>query len=140
MVEFGPALFVTLFLLFFPMVNLIALGVSYGASATLNDLQVREAALQPSNLVLNPGGAVQKSIPEQWMDSIGKLVTDKTPKTMVSYRVASPTDKTVTVSTKVVARPFLTIPFLSTIPGLGAPVDFTLTSERIVENPAGVRL
>lgn len=138
MVEFGPVLFILLFFFFFPMVNLIGLGVSYGACATLNDLQVREASLQPSNLVFNPGGQVQKAIPDQWMASIGRLVTEASPKTVVRYTTGVGTAKNVVITTTVSARPFLAIPFFCSIPGLGAPVDFTVTSERVVENPAGV--
>lgn len=139
LVEFAPALFVMLFFFFFPLVNLIGLGLEYAACATLNDLQVREASLQPSNLVLNPGGNVQKEIPAQWLKSLGTIVTMETPRTSVQYIVNSNTDKTVAITTRVVARPFLAIPFFSAIPGLGAPVEFTLTSSRVIENPAGVK-
>ena len=143
--EFGPALVILFFCLFFPMIDLLALGMSYCSCLSLNEVQVREAALEPQKLAQSADGAVIKTIPDQWVKSgLGQLANmQSNPQTTLSYHQGESTgngvhDKYVTVTTHVLVRPLLTLPTGFKLPGLSAPVDFVVGTERLVENPSGV--
>ncbi|MBX9691941.1 MAG: hypothetical protein K2Z81_06115 [Cyanobacteria bacterium] len=132
--EFGPALFIALFFGVFVMVDLIGLGYGYCTVQSLNDLQLREAAKLPRKLAEDPNGIVCKSVPEQWKDTVmgGVACIESFPETGVSYPEDSKVPM-VTVATTVQVRPILTIPIFPKVPGLGAPVTFTITNCRILE-------
>lgn len=143
--ELGPALLILFFFLFFPLVDLLSLGMSYTSALALNELQVREAAFQPSSEAKKPGGQVRKTIPDQWTKSgLGRFVNlQQNPRTSVSYRLGESSgnglrDKYVKVVTTILVNPFLNVPLLPGIPGISQSVEFTICSERIVENPSGV--
>jgi len=136
--EFAPALFILLFLCFFPLLDLLALCVSYGAGYSLNAAQVREAALLSYKEARdNPEGAVAKVIPNKWRGSgLGAFVKVSGPiLTRVTYSDAG-AGKTVVVATRMTVSPFLTIPVLPGVPGLSMPVTLTWQSERPLEDSA----
>lgn len=136
--EFAPALFILLFLCFFPFLDLLAIGVTYGLGYTLNAAQVREAALLPYQEARdNPDGPIIKTIPQKWRNSgLGAFAKVDGPiGTRVSYGTVG-SDRTVTVSTRMTVRPFLTIPLIPGVPGLSAPVTFSWSSERPMEDAA----
>jgi hypothetical protein len=137
--EFGPALVVLLVALFFPMINLLSLGLSYALCMVLNYSQVHEASLVPYTEATSATGAIIKVIPDQWLGGMGKFVkTNAPPQTEVSYRgdPKDENDRTVIVSTTVTCYPFLPVPLpIVDIPGLNGPVTFNICSERPVENP-----
>lgn len=139
--ETGPALFILLLMLFFPLLDLVAMGASYMSCVTLNDLQLREASLLPKAEAQSDTGAVKKKIPDDWKSKgIGAFVgLEKPVETTVDYVTGTKDkherqDMLVRVTTNVRCRPFLTIPFFPGIPGLGAPMDFRIQTERLVEN------
>lgn len=134
--ELGPALLILFLFLFFPLVDLMSLGVIYMSCATLNDLQLREAALLSKAEAQDPAGRVRKGIADVWQQSgLGQFVkVVDSPATTVSYSQRQD-DEVVVVTTNVTASPFLTIPLFPGVPGLGAPVSFTFANERLVENP-----
>lgn len=142
--EFGPALFVLLIFIFFPVVDLLSIVVSYGACMVLNFNQVHEAALIPHTDAADAGGPIKKGIPDQWLNGMGRFVKMVgSPQTNITYRNGetapdknNSTDKLVMVETKVVCSPFLPIPLpVVNVPGLNGPFTFDLTSERPMENP-----
>ena len=136
--EFGPALALLLICFFFPLVDLISIGISYCSCMLLNDLQVHEAALIPWKKAKSATGPVRHDIPLEWMDAgVGKFVKVQLPiKTKVSYRTGQAGDKIVAVSTTVTCSPFLPIPVpVANVPGLNGPMTFNITSERTMENP-----
>ncbi|HMW90472.1 MAG TPA: hypothetical protein PLC15_05190 [Candidatus Obscuribacter sp.] len=140
--EFGPALGIILICFFFPMIDLLAMGVSYGLCMVLNHNQAHEAALLPNADATNAGGIVKKGIPDQWLDGMGRFVKlSGYPSTNVSYRngvadASNNQDKFVTVSTTLTCNPFLPIPVpVLNVPGLNGPMTFTVTSECQLENP-----
>jgi hypothetical protein len=136
--ELGPALFLLILCMFFPMVNLCTLGASFAACVSLNHTQLREAALLANHEAANSKGSVIKAIPEAWKNSgIGQFVGSiKTPETKVNYRkIDGISNEAVTVTTTVTVKPFITVPLFN-IPGLGAPISYTISSERLVENAA----
>jgi hypothetical protein len=139
--ETGPAIFILLLMLFFPLLDLVAMGAACMSCVTLNDLQLREAALLPKTEAQAEGGAVKKRIVDDWKSKgIGVFVGLEQPvNTSVNYVTGTKDSKErqdmlVRVQTRVRIRPFLTIPFFPGIPGLGAPMDFQITTERLVEN------
>ena len=141
--ELGPVLFVLFVMILFPLIDLMAIGVTYSSGCVLNSLQVREAALLTASIVQDPTGPVKQRIPDNWVTSgLGRFASlESSPLTTISYRdgVADANgimDRFVVVTTALKVRPFLAIPFFPGVPGLGATVAFTITSERVVENPA----
>ncbi len=130
--EFGPALFILLFFGVFVMVDLIGLGFGYSTLQSLNDLQLREASKLPRKLAEDPDGIVCKGVPEQWKDGAMGATVESFPVTTVTYPLDSKVPL-VSVTTTVDIRPILTIPIFPKVPGLGAPVTFTVTNSRILE-------
>jgi hypothetical protein len=134
--EFGPALFFILFFALFPVLNMISLGYGYLSSATLNDLQLREAAKVPKSQATDQSGAVLLTIPQRYLATVtgGISGLKDLPQTNLSYTLDA-SGAYVTVATTVNLYPLLTIPFFPGVPGVGAPATVTVTSTRVLENP-----
>lgn len=135
--ELSVALLLLFFFAFFPLVDLLGIGLIYSSCTTLNDLQVKEASLVARSEALNPNGRVQKTIPQDWANAaLGKLAKPvSAPQTTVSYDQTDPSsDRYVVVKTVVTTYPFITIPFFAAVPGLGQPVTFVITSQRVLES------
>lgn len=141
--EFGPGLLILFGSTFFPLILLIALGVTYGCGYTLNNLQIREAAVLTKTEAESATGNVKKNIPEYWQSQgIGQFASIVGPPiTQVSYKKGQidnegRQDWIVVVNTKIEARPFLMgMPFIPGIPGLTSAAPFTYESEAVIENP-----
>lgn len=141
-VELAPALFILFLLLFFPLIDLMTMGVEYASCYTLNDLQLREAANLPKSQAQDPAGIVKDRIPSEWRHSgLGAFVNViGNPNTSISYLdgetdATGTQDKYVVVTTSVTAHPFVTLPFVIPVPGLSAPMTFTISTRRMLENP-----
>jgi hypothetical protein len=141
MAEMGPALWILLMCFFFPMLVLLGMCLSYGSVFVLNTLQVHEASLLSYEDAEDPAGAVCTTIPTDWSnDGIGKFVQlVSPPTTQVSYKLGSLNsnnvqDHMVTVVTTCSIKPFVPVPIIPNVPGLSAPVTFTISSDRLVEN------
>jgi nitrate reductase NapE component len=134
--EFGPALFLFLIFMLFPVIDVISMGFAYFAACTLNDLQLREAARQPKTQVLSIDGLVQETIPQKWRASnLSILIAPQTNiTTAVNYKPGVGAVY-LTLNTTVSFRPLLPIPFLNGIPGLGAPLTLTISGSRPLEDP-----
>jgi hypothetical protein len=134
--EFGPALFFLFIFAVFPVVDIIGLCFGYLSCVTMNDLQLREAAKLPKSVATLQTGSVQQIIPQKYMATVMGAFSGLTelPVTTVTYTLGK-TAVYVTVSTTVTVRPFLTIPFFVKVPGLGEPASFTISNNRILENP-----
>lgn len=143
--EFGPAVFVLIIAIFFPLCDLISIGVSYTMLMVLNYNQVHEAALIDSSDALDPSGSVKKGIPDTWRNGMGHFVNmSGSPITEVTYRDGQQEaggggsgvlDKIVRVRTTVTCNPFLSIPFFVNVPGINAPFPLVVFQERPLENP-----
>jgi hypothetical protein len=139
--EFGPALGILLVCFFFPLLNMLVLGVSYCLCMVLNYNQVHEASLVHMNDAVSLNGPVCKDITNKWLAGMGKFVrTEGYPQTSVSYRdgqtTGNVTDRIAVVQTAVVCQPTLSIPLFGTsVPGLNAPMSFSISSESTMENP-----
>lgn len=146
MAEFGPALGILLIAIFFPLIDLLSVCVSYGLVVVLNNNQVHEASLLPYTDAGNPTGVVMKGIPDSWSGGMGHFVKKEgNIVTEVGYRVGQKSsdsgnkdviDRIVRVTTTVKCSPFLPIPLpVANVPGLNGPMLFTVSSERQMENP-----
>src|SRR5205823_1367132 len=123
-----------LIMIFFPMLDLISMGVAYGSCMFLNSAQVKQAALIPSADAQSTTGIVKKTLVDVWLSQgLGRFVKIAAyPKTDVSYRdgETDPTthikDKIVRVNTTFSCNPFITVPAppILGIPGLSAPMTF----------------
>lgn len=143
--EFGPAMLVLLICIFFPVCDLISIGVSYTLVMVLNYNQVHEAALVDSADALDAGGSVKKGIPDTWRSGMGHFVNmSGNPITDVTYRAGQTetgsgangaADTIVRVRTTVNCNPFLSIPFFVNVPGINAPFPLVVFQERPLENP-----
>lgn len=135
--EMAPALFLLLVVAVFPVLDLIFDGLAYCACVTLNNLQLREAVRVPKSQATDPAGTVQQEIPNNWRASalggLAPLLAD--PVTEVTYDVVAG-NAVANVSTSVSVRPLMVIPFFPNVPGLSAPMPLTITTSRILENPA----
>jgi hypothetical protein len=139
--EFGPALGILLICFFFPLLNMLILGVSYCLCMVLNYNQVHEASLVHMNDAVSLNGPVCKDITDKWLAGMGKFVrAEGYPQTTVSYRdgqtTGNVTDRIAMVQTTVACQPTISIPlFGASVPGLNAPMAFSLSSESTMENP-----
>ena len=152
--EFGPALFVLLVLIFFPMIDLIQMGVAYMSCNFMNEQQLNHLSTN-LQVVTNTSSS---GFPAFSAYSIGIAVNDlNTFRTFLNHsafaRLANivplgsisatniigpvyrPTENTyyVQFSTVITSNPFLFIPFFHGMPGIGAPVTYTIAGERPVE-------
>jgi hypothetical protein len=137
--EMGPALFILLIAIFFPLLDLALVGLAYFSCATLNDLQTNKAAMLPQSEAESEGGPVKKGVREAWqLSAIGTLARlAGEPSTDVSYTEFG-ADQCVVVSTSFSVKPFLPIPFIPGVPGISAPVGFTIQGKRLLEDPSNL--
>ncbi|MGE0264400.1 MAG: hypothetical protein AB7V06_17125 [Candidatus Obscuribacterales bacterium] len=131
--EMGPALFILIFCGLFVVVDLIGVGFNYMCCMTLNDLQLREAAKLPSQVADQDSGPVKHDIPAQFRQTVlgGLSGLRQDPLTVVEYG-SDQGNSFVTVSTTATVEPFLKIPIFPGVPGLGAPVQFTVSGTRLI--------
>lgn len=134
--EFGPALFFVLLVIFFPLLNLAMVGLTYFCCSTLTDLQAEKAALLPRSQAEDAGGPVKSALPSVWMrtgmGAFAKL--SQTPQTRLSYPIIGVT-RHVQVTTNFSASPFMPIPFIPGVPGISSPLGFNFSSKRVLEDP-----
>lgn len=140
--EFGPALIVLLIFFFFPLVDLLAIALSFGICTVLNTNQAHEASLDKYQDAADPNGIVMKVIPTTWAAGMGRFVRSAgAPITTVGYRDGDKNsdgqiDKVVRVTTTVNCNPSVPLPIpVANIPGLNGPYTVTITSEKTMENP-----
>lgn len=143
--EFGPAFFLLLTFGLLPLIDVVVMGIDYAAAYYLNEMQLREAQKLPKSVATSEKGPVIEAVPRLWRAGlIGGLTPANTAiTTSVGYKPVpwQPVGQAqtldfwfVTVTTTASFRPLLSIPFLNGIPGLGAPITFSIVGRRPVEN------
>ena len=139
--EFGPALFILLVIVFFPMVDLLGVCAGYVMSEIYHNYMIREIALSSP-----PGVATDPKCPIQTQAAAITKVTNSFQSssffnflnmkagdlacTQVVYQPNQINPTTVICTTSTTIKPFISIPYWGTCPGLNAPYTFTITSER----------
>jgi hypothetical protein len=144
--ELAPVLFILLFLGFFPLLCLLQVVVGYTGCWYLN---CQQADLAAQSLIARGGqftntSAVQAKLDtfaQNWQQSpLGTLSKIQgLPKSTINGPTNSSVNKGyltcyVTVSTQAQCSSFLQIPFLSSVPGLGAPLPVSISAQRVVED------
>jgi hypothetical protein len=140
--EFAPAMMILVIFLFFPLIDLISMGVSYGCCMVLNTDQAHEASLSDWNKA-EAKTMIEDQLVNVWASSgLGKFVRlGEKPATQEFFRNGQTgpdgvTDKIVMISTTFKCNPFLSIPIpWLNLPGLNAQWTFNVSAERPMENP-----
>lgn len=143
--EFAPAIAILILIVFLPLLDLMPLLVGYAGCSYLNSQQSDLAAqsLRARGSSFTNQADVQSrldSLATDWRSSaLGKLANLKSASTSMAGPVNSSVSNGymtcyVRVTTSVQCSPFLLLTFLGPVPGLGAPVNFSISSERVVED------
>lgn len=134
MAETGPALFVILIIIFFPMLDLIGLTWSYGICWYLNYTISNEISRsRRSEAPQIIAGAVDTISGTGFAKFLGIGPNSiNVPQPVYDDEAQPPT---VVVVTMVRAKPFVTVPWWGPIPGLNAPIVFVVTSRLTRELP-----
>lgn len=137
--EIGPALLILLIIVFFPMLDLLYLGLAYACGWYENHLAVRECACRLPTM----SGTAETMAANQFNGStlrgfIRATVVNNAPSYTVNGAGANPPFTaaqaaqgiTVRVTSLIRVKSFLSIPFFSSIPGMGQDITFQYTAER----------
>jgi|688.fasta_scaffold1032282_1 hypothetical protein len=144
--EAGPALFLLLVIIFFPMLDFIEMGAAYIFSSIFHDYVIRELAVSAppgvtDTAIQSKDQAIAK-IKKNFQDSSFYNFLKMSPNDLsvdeVKYYDASGTEVTdtsklpVTVQCKTTCtiQPFISIPWWGQCPGLNAPFPFIQSSQR----------
>lgn len=149
--EFAPALYILLIVLFFPMLDMLGILLSYADCQYLSFILTRQAGLenilsmnnatpptlQVSYAFLTDPNGVFRNLITNWYNGIGHYTTrslgDITVTANVDLTQGTTKLKYVTVVTTVVCNPLLPIPFPYSIPGFNAPETFTISGTSVIE-------
>jgi hypothetical protein len=139
--EMGPALFILIFVGVFPLLDLIFAGSAYCACVLLNNLELREASRIPASQLDNSMTQVAQNWKTSGIGQFAGILGD--PQTQYDYSTVridgsatAGNEVYVNVATTVTLRPFMPIPFLNSIPVLGAPVTYIIHGRRLLANAA----
>ena len=131
--EFGPALWVLLILVIFPMVDLTAISMQYCCVWYLNHMVAQDLG---SSDFSDWANTVQQTCKR--FDNIGaavfaKIVDVEQDYTNVPEDITNGNPAFVIVTTKVDCTPFLTVPLPMAVPGLNSNMQLCATSTRMWE-------
>lgn len=137
--ETGPAIFLLIVVIFFPMLDIVEMGAGYIMAGIYHDYMIREIAVSappgatPDPNIQTKDQAIAK-INDQFQNSSfykflkipdGGLSVDT-----VTYKPDDKNPSTVQVQTTCKVQPFISIPWFGELPGLNAPYPFIIGSER----------
>lgn len=149
--EFVPVFMFFMLVIFFPMLDMIAMAALYGCGMILNAEQAREASMVANRGTT--GGAETTAVTDataerlarvrrvqtEWAkNGFGHFFKIKTPITdplisITTDGAGANADQYVHVTTTIAGDPFLNIPFPLTVQGLNSPMTFTYSQERLIE-------
>jgi hypothetical protein len=130
--ETGPALFVLLLLIFFPLVDLMGIAANYCFAFLLHNAELREVALRlPRQPEANQAIArVDNEFLATSFANFLKLNPGDVTHVGPNWVTNADQSMTVRLETRVTAEPFLRIPFFAAIPGINADVPFRFSTTR----------
>ncbi|MBX9685657.1 MAG: hypothetical protein K2X27_03080 [Candidatus Obscuribacterales bacterium] len=132
--ETGPALLVIFLLIFFPLIDIIGLSWTYGMCWYLNYKISNEIArgkkADAPAIISEQVNLVASSSIASFLGIVPSGIKVASP---VFNDTAQP--PTVQVTSSIEAKPFITVPWFQAVPGLNAPVTFTISSQLTRELP-----
>ena len=144
--EFGPSLFILLVVIFVPLLALFYIAVGYGFAYFLHNLEIREVATNPPNITAGTQALTRADtdfvnnscgIAQFLGINSGNYTAKVTHPGFGASSYAAPpagvgniTPGTVTLTTNVSIRPWLDVPFLAGLPGVGAPLNLSFTDTK----------
>lgn len=158
--ELGPALFIFFILIMFPLLDLSAIGVSYITAQILNWDLVRELSLVPEEASNRLDSSSHEERLQQMADARieywrntgwGKFCgvdnaesAPPLPGTSLYNKnginctygirnLAVGSGRYLSVTTSLRVKPLISIPLMTNIPGLGASIPFSFSSEKLIE-------
>lgn len=158
--ELGPVLFIFFILIMFPLLDLSAMGISYVTAQILNWDLVRELSLVPeqaSNRLDSSSHEdrlkqMAEARIEYWRNSgwgkfCGINSAEQAPPlpgtalyskngincTYSIRNLSVGTGRYLTVTTSMRVKPFISIPLMDSIPGIGASMPFSFSGEKLIE-------
>ncbi len=131
--ETGPALFILLIMILFPLIDLMYMGVAYSIVYYLNHLETRELSVR---LAAETDLVLQEVDNNYVTTGFGKFVGLSLPR--ISHPLPGKATRQgdpilVTCTTVATVDPFLNLPFIMPVSGINSPATFTVTSSRLQE-------
>ncbi|MFN8656093.1 MAG: hypothetical protein U0105_07120 [Candidatus Obscuribacterales bacterium] len=130
--ETGPALFVLLLLIFFPLIDLLGIAANYCFCFLMHNAELREIALRRP-IAADASQGIQRVDNEFTRTAFAnflKLSSSDVTHVGPTWVTHPDNSMTVQLQTRVVCEPFLRIPFFVAIPGLSADMPFTFSTTR----------
>lgn len=131
--ETGPALFILFIAIFFPLIDLLAMGVAFAIVWYLNHLEVRELAVRNPTETTQVLTDVDRLFTSTGFGTYIGLTMGRISHPLPGQAVYAGTPRTVTCRTVCTVDPFVTVPFFAAIPGLNTACTFQVTSSRLQE-------
>ena len=125
--ELGPALFIILIVILFPLMLLIYLGLGYACGWYLNHMSTRAAAIVVPGQMQNAMDAQQAAWEATGLAAFTKATVISNTATRVNID-GDPEDDIVRVTTRIQIEPLVIVPFIPL-----RPLPFQFVSERPVE-------
>ena len=136
--ETGPALFVLLILIFFPLLDVLGMSAQFAAAWYLNQAVTRELACVREQGA--DGGASAQAITNDWRTTgIGHFVNPRNVVHQVAYQAGAGSGDVPTVrcTTTVTVPPFISVPWFTPIPGVSADMTISFSNVRPREDTRG---
>lgn len=137
--EFGPALFFLFVLVFFPLIDVLYLACGYGFAWYLHSYEIRELSVRPP--VAGNATTVLGQVDDDFLKSSPGLakflgIESSNKATTITHAAPVYTPEAagvrgeVRLTTNILVKPFLYIPFFPNVPGVSASMPFTFTSSK----------
>lgn len=145
--EFGPVFMIFMLVLAFPIMDLLAIGLTWGCGFVLHFYSIREASMVENIVATNAIDTATMNtrvtrIEQDWQSHGLGIFSKVLSLTHVITPVprnpsANPPqpDDYVTLQQTLQVNPFLMIPFPISVSGINAPMTFVYCTQRMVENP-----
>ena len=137
--ETGPALFLLFVVIFFPMLDLLEMAVGYIMSGIYHDYMIREIAMSappgvtPDPAIQTQAAAITKVNTQFKESSFYKFLKMEPSDLQVSNIQYFPNESNpniVQCTTTCTVKPFISIPWWGSVPGLNAAFPFIISSQR----------
>lgn len=130
--ETGPALFVLILLIFFPLIDLMGMAANYCFALLLHNAELREVALRRP--VTSEANAAITRVDNEFFGTTFanflKLTSSDVTHSGPTWVTHPDNSMTVELQTNVVCEPFLRIPMFGNVPGINAEFPFRFTTTR----------